>query len=290
MEFKKLQLSDIEKINGYFKICDYRTCDFTLGGSFIWRDYFNTYYYENDDTVIFRMGGDGQYFYSYPIGKNPDAMLALLDEECKTPSFYLCDERDVKKISERYPDRKVCESRDEFDYLYDYDSLATFKGKKFSGQRNHVNKFKKLYPTASFEELSEKNIPACRDFFLSFLASHEKYEATDEEANKILEIFDNYPLYEKYGFFGGVLSFEGQVVGFSVAENVGDIMYVHIEKADISYDGAYQMLVCSFASHFQRDGVLYINREDDAGDEGLRRSKLSYHPIELLPKYKVVSD
>ena len=64
-------------------------------------------------------------------------------------------------------------------------------------------------------------------------------------------------------------------------------MFVHIEKADISYDGAYQMLVSSFASYFSHPDIIFINREDDTGNEGLRKSKLSYQPIALLPKYVV---
>ena len=51
--------------------------------------------------------------------------------------------------------------------------------------------------------------------------------------------------------------------------------------------GCYQMLVAQFAQHFATEGIAFINREDDAGDPGLRTSKLSYHPIALLEKYTV---
>jgi hypothetical protein len=40
-----------------------------------------------------------------------------------------------------------------------------------------------------------------------------------------------------------------------------------------------------FAAHFVTQDILYINREDDAGDRGLRKSKLQYNPIYLVDKY-----
>lgn len=59
---------------------------------------------------------------------------------------------------------------------------------------------------------------------------------------------------------------------------MGDTLIIHIEKADIAYEGVYQALVNEYAKCFVTPGVRYINREEDAGDEGLRRSKESYHP------------
>ena len=37
------------------------------------------------------------------------------------------------------------------DYVYETEKLATLAGKKLHGKRNHINKFKKLYPDWSYE-------------------------------------------------------------------------------------------------------------------------------------------
>lgn len=291
MDFKKLDLSDISVIAPYLNTVSHRACDCTLGGVLVWRDYFGSSYAIEKNTLIFKVGEGDDIVYAYPMGENIQHALTEIErdaKECGIPLvFYLCSEADMLKIKERYPNTKIEETRDSFDYLYDYEGLSFFKGKKYSGQRNHVNKFKRLYPDYTFEELDDSNIPECKAFLDRFLSLRERSEATDEEAKKIHELFDNFALYKRHGFFGGALKVGGKIVGFSVAENVRDTMFVHIEKADIAYDGVYQMLVCTFATHFATDGVIYINREDDAGNEGLRKSKLAYQPVELLPKFIV---
>ncbi len=46
------------------------------------------------------------------------------------------------------------------------------------------------------------------------------------------------------------------------------------------------MINNEFAKYYGKD-ILYINREEDVGDEGVRRAKLMYRPIEILKKYIV---
>jgi hypothetical protein len=87
-----------------------------------------------------------------------------------------------------------------------------------------------------------------------------------------------------------VLKAGGAVVGFSLGEIIGDTLYVHIEKADRGCKGAYQMLVNQFAAAQRQEQLLYINREEDMGDPGLRASKQSYHPVALLKKFVVRVD
>ena len=75
-------------------------------------------------------------------------------------------------------------------------------------------------------------------------------------------------------------------VSLTIGEVLGDTLFVHIEKADISYAGAYQKTV-NISARMMGNCVRYINREEDMGYEGLRTSKLSYHPAMLLEKWAV---
>ena len=57
----------------------------------------------------------------------------------------------------------------------------------------------------------------------------------------------------------------------------------HVEKADIRYEGAYQMINQQFALHLPENYTL-INREEDMGMAGLRKAKMSYEPVEMAYK------
>ena len=91
--------------------------------------------------------------------------------------------------------------------------------------------------------------------------------------------------FEELGLTGGVLRLSGQVIAFTLGEPLSDDTFVvHFEKAFPEIQGAYPMINQQFVLAECQD-YQYVNREEDTGDEGLRKAKLSYKPVILLDKY-----
>ena len=105
---------------------------------------------------------------------------------------------------------------------------------------------------------------------------------------------------------GGMLRSGGRLVAYTLGERLNSdtfivhvekafsdvtgaypMINVHVEKAFSDVTGAYPMINRTFLEH-EAAGLQYVNREDDAGDEGLRKAKLSYHPAYMLEKYLAV--
>ena len=91
------------------------------------------------------------------------------------------------------------------------------------------------------------------------------------------------------GIEGGVLYSGDRIVGFTYGDlTTPDTLDVHVEKADISINGAYPMVCREFVRMMMNKypSLKYINREDDMGLDYLRQSKRSYKPEFLLKKYR----
>jgi hypothetical protein len=86
---------------------------------------------------------------------------------------------------------------------------------------------------------------------------------------------------------GGAIEVLGDIVAYTVAENVGDEqLMIHFEKASLEFSAAYQVINHEFLLH-EGKGFKTVNREEDMDDPGLRDAKMSYHPIDFVKKYTV---
>jgi len=96
--------------------------------------------------------------------------------------------------------------------------------------------------------------------------------------------------YEAFGFCGALLRAGGRIVAFTLGEELSEHCFcTHFEKAFTEEPGAYQMINRCFAA-VCLENYEFVNREEDLGDEGLRRAKQSYHPAMLLEKYKAIEN
>ena len=290
LEFKKIELKDIPTLKAYYSAYPSRQCDRSAGATVMWRDYFENKYCIIDGTVIFSSKFKDGLCFSYPIGRNVENALKEIEKHCdeiNTP-MVLCsvNSKELSSLKNFYPRYEADADRDWFDYLYEKDALMNLIGRKYSTPRNHINKFRKLYSDWSFELIDASNIPELIEFTKNFTFNSQKDESAALELEMCIEVLENYEIYD---MLGGILRVNGKIIGYSIGEIIGDTLFCHIEKADISYAGAYQMLTNQFLrTYASGDEVKYVNREEDCGDEGLRKSKLSYHPVELIEKNVVI--
>lgn len=288
-DFKRPELEDRDLISHYFSQAPGRSCERNFVNVFLWSRHYKVKFAVIEDALVFRDEGDG-YAFSYPAGEPASVKRALeaIMEYCREQGcpfkLYNVTPEHFEQMEDWFPDRfKVEYVRDVADYVYETEKLATLAGKKLHGKRNHINKFKNLYSDWSYESMSEDNVEECFQMALRW----RNQNGCDDDAEKNAEMcvtLNSLRLYKELGLKGGILRVNGEIAAFSMGEPLcSDTFVVHIEKAFADIDGAYPMINQQFVLHECMD-YTYVNREDDAGSEGLRKAKLSYRPAFMVEK------
>lgn len=288
-EFKRPELEDQELIRSYFAKAPSRSCERTFVNVYLWSRHYRVKYAVIEHALVFCQEGESCSF-SYPAGEPADVKKAL---ECLLAScaqtgcafrLYNVTPVNFEQLETWYPGRFQIEyDRDSADYVYETEKLATLAGKKLHGKRNHINKFKTLYPDWSYETLNDENAEECFQMALQW-RNQNGCEDDPEKNAEMCVTLNSLRLYKELGLKGGLLRAGGRLVAFTVGEPLcDDTFVVHIEKAFADVEGAYPMINQQFVQHECMD-YMYVNREEDTGAEGLRKAKLSYRPAFLEEK------
>lgn len=175
---------------------------------------------------------------------------------------------------------KATEDRDNDDYLCLRDELSEFSGRKFHAKKNLVNYFTAAYECEGRPLVSELALDAIRVLEEWRM---NKGEGTDYEAAK-----EALMLMEGLQLCGGIYYVDSAPVAFALGEELKEDTFVlHFAKAVSGYKGLMQFVIKSFSALLPKKYV-YINMEQDLGDEGLRRSKEGYRPAGFVKKFRVV--
>jgi len=293
LDFKPIQVKNAARLRRYYSQCTYRLCEYSVGVKLMWRQHWHPEFAESSGCLVVR--NHSRHFgtiFDYPVplpGEGDvDAALDDIDAWCTehgiAPTFGTVPVEEREYLVDRYPYTIVDNNRLWQDYLYRAEDLMTFAGRRYSGQRNHINKFHKLYPDAAYRELTEEDSEAVEAFWEEFHRIFNKEDALAKNelcyARKLMRQVG------KSWVKAGAIELDGKLLAISLGEVCGDTLVCHIEKGLPQYEGVYPTMVQSFAAA-HGGGLRWINREDDAGDRGLRTSKLQYLPAEMGSKIRL---
>ena len=294
LTFEFFSVGALQKVLPFLQRNTSLCSDLSAGYLFMWQKGTDVRFCVRNDTLIVRQNIGEQPAFSYPIGRDVDGMIdeliAYVAANRLPLRFFAVDEEILEKIrgDERLQPATWAFNRRWSDYVYDCQEAATFAGKKYGGQRNHVNKFKKLYGEPDIRFLTADD----REKVWALLDEYEQKHAVGGmleklELERTRELLAVCPA---LGLSAAGLFVAGELAAFSIGEVIGDTLFIHVEKALTRYEGVYPTIYSGFVRLVcAREGrtLRFVNREDDSGDPGLRTSKLQYHPVCLAHKYLV---
>lgn len=297
-QFKEITIEDREILNPYFDLVDYEACEYNFNTLYMWQHAYKTAYHIGDNFAVLVGEYEGEVFSILPLAKKEDLpkvidfvldYFAQIEEKLY---FRGITEEVVDYLKEEYGDRfEYIAERDLFDYVYDGEIMRTLKGRKNSKKRNHINYFLKEYEGRfEYRLLDENDFDACLKLVEEWTSNKEENGQVDEEMEEeligIKKLFNSFPVIKDKLKIAGIF-IDGKLEAFTMGEYLNPNMaLIHIEKANPSIRGLYPYINQQFLVNEFSD-VEFVNREEDLGIEGLRKAKLSYHPVKFVEKYTV---
>lgn len=291
LKFKNVEIGDRDWVKHILSGYPCKSLEYNFTTLFIWQKIYNTKIAEKDG-FLFSVSGKkaDKMSFLFPAGgkdikKAVEELEAFCRESGMAMNFHSLNREQAEWLKQFYPEKfEFIQARDAGDYVYTAESLKTLKGKKLSSKRNHINRFIQNNPDWVYENMNESNINEA-------LKMHEKWcdlAECDEEpglADESCAVRRAFKYFNELCLSGGVLRAGGKVAAFSMGDPLNkNTFLVHIEKAYADIQGAYPMINKQFVIH-NCDGYEFVNREEDTGDEGLRKAKLSYQPYEIIEKF-----
>ena len=288
LQFEPISL---EKQEDYLKMlsrCPQVASDYSFSNLWGWAEEYGLSWAWQDDCVWIRQSRP-EVLYWAPVGPwyNIDWSARLVEGPPGPTVFIRVPDKLVEHWQTRFKDQATFEEeRGHWDYVYAVSDLINLKGNRFHKKKNLLNQFVKKY-TYTYVPLEPHLIGQAMAMQENWCTWRdcESSDVLAAENRAVLRVFEHWG--EISGLLGGAILVDGAMVAYTVAEALTpQSVVIHFEKGDTSFKGVYQAINQMVLAHSARD-LLTVNREQDLNDEGLRKSKLSYNPLEFVPKSRV---
>ncbi|MDR1795799.1 MAG: phosphatidylglycerol lysyltransferase domain-containing protein [Erysipelotrichaceae bacterium] len=289
-DFIPVTTADIDLLETFLKKAGYEECNHNIVNFYMWYKPYPLWKLVQKNYVLILGIHEGVFFLYMPLCEKQYFREAIrkaagIFSHYQMPFVLSCFiKEEIDLVLQEFPGHTAISFRDSADYVYFTEKLRTFSGKKLQKKRNHLNAFyREQEGHWQYEELNSTNIPEVKKFLESWKPDEDDPVLADEREGA----FTVLDLYEKLPAKGGVIRLDGQVKAFIIASRLSERMcQINIEKADAGVRGLYQAILKEFLQRNFTD-TLYVNREDDMGNQNLRQAKMAYYPEYLIYKYRL---
>jgi hypothetical protein len=292
MKPKPLSLKDKNVFNRFLGKKVHELSTYSFVNIYIWKALFAIFWLIIEDSLcVFFKDNSGTFLYLPPLADkmNPDAM-----EKCFQIMSSLNKNSDISRIENIeenelawYQSRGyLC--RPKFpEYLYKREDLAGLRGNNFKSQRASYNYFLKNYGY-QYQPYSGSDKEGCIELYSAWMkirASANKdrvYQGMLKESFSSLKIL--LEVYPSLNLQGRVVKIDEKLKAFTFGFAINKLTFcVLYEVTDLRVKGLSQFIFRQFCRELE--DYRFINIMDDSGLENLKKTKLSYRPLRLIPSY-----
>ncbi|MGQ9645386.1 MAG: DUF2156 domain-containing protein [Thermodesulfobacteriota bacterium] len=289
-QFKDFSLEEKPLLEAAFLRFPPVISEYTFTNLFIWRQAYQVSISRFKGFICLLSNKGEQSFFFPPIGEGDRCemfrtLLHYLEERGVSPKIVRVPESMLVEIDWARKGMQAELDRDQSDYIYLIKDLVKLEGRRYHRKRNHIKQFKEKY-SYQYLPLTPQWISECLRLETDW-CDLRHCEAVPGLANESIAIKEALTHFDQLNMKGGVILIDGKLEAFTLGEPLNpETVVIHIEKANPAFEGLYPMVNQTFLEQ-EWSAYLYVNREQDLGEEGLRKAKESYFPHHMIHKYTI---
>lgn len=292
MKLNKIALKDKKLFDKFIAAKPRRLSVYTFINIYIWKGLFEIYWKIVEGSLcVFFKDKVGCFLYLPPLAKTirPKALqgaFKVMDAVNKNKTVSRVENIEEKETS-FYRELGYDTRYKSSEYLCGRQDLTQLKGNRFKSKRSVCNYFIKHY-SFQYKPFSLRDKEACLKLYRTWRKERHNHNQDFIYQGMLRDSFASLKVllndYIRLEVIGRIIRVDKQIkaftFGFKINPQTFCILY---EIADLSIKGLAQFIFREFCRELKK--YKYINVMDDSGLENLKKVKLSYHPVSLIPSY-----
>ncbi len=269
---------------------------FSFVSIFSWKDFFEfEFRVIKRNLCVFARNPVGVFLYLPPLGENIDGDVVescfdLMEKENKGNGVSRIENVSQSQL-EIFDKKRFSFFKKGYEYCYFKNDLIQLKGNAYKSKRSDYNHFASHYG-GSFDLFEDKMTAECLALYERWAEGRKKKYSSDifhlmiEDNRSVHEVCMKH--FKNLDLLGRVVKVNERIEAYSFGYKLNDETFcVLFEIANLSLKGISTFIFREFCRDPKLKDLRFINVMDDFELENVNKTKMSFHPVMLLPSYSV---